>query len=183
MSAADLVFGLCLLFGGGLLLLTLIVDDVFGGILTAVHLGFDVAGVSPTPMLLGFIAMFGLGGLFGIHSLGLSPGAATLVGLLAGGVGAGVVFGAFKGLAMAESTETFSLQEMVGSTGRVSVAIPANRFGSVLISFAGTSHNMGATADADIPSGRVVKVVGVAGTNLVVEPTAVTTTEGARSDA
>lgn len=183
MTAADLVFGACLLFGGGLLLLTLIIDDVFGGLLTAIHLGFDVAGVSPTPMLLGFVAMFGLGGLFGLHSIGLGPGPATLVGVAAGAVGAGVVFGAFKVLASAESTETFSLQEMVGSTGRVSVTIPANRFGSVLISFAGTSHNMAATADAEIPAGRVVTVVGIAGNNLVVKPSPVTSTEGARSDA
>jgi membrane-bound ClpP family serine protease len=89
----------------------------------------------------------------------------------------------FKALRSAESTDTFSLQDMVGSTGRVSVGIPANRFGSVLISFAGASHNMTATADAEIPAGREVKVVAVAGTNLVVAATTTATHEGARSDA
>ena len=183
MNTADLVFGACLVVGGGLLLLTLIFDDLFGGILNAIHLGFDMGGVSPTPVLLGFLAMFGIGGLFGLHSLGLGPGLATLVGGAAGIVGAGVVFGAFRVLGAAQSTETFSLQDMVGSTGRVSVGIPANRYGTVLISFAGASHSMGATADMEIPAGRVVKVVGIAGTNLVVESVPVTTTEGARSDA
>lgn len=183
MSAADLVFGVCLLLGGALLLLTLIFDDIFGGLLGAIHLGFDVAGVSPTPMLLGFVAMFGVGGLFGLHSLSLGPGGGTLVGVVAGAVGSGVVFGAFKVLRQAESTESFSIEDMVGSTGRVSVAIPANRFGSVLISFAGASHNMTATAEADIPSGRVVKVVAVAGGSLVVSPATTVSNEGARSDA
>ena len=183
MNAADLVFGASLLVGGGLLLLTLIVDDVFGGLLSAIHLGFDVAGVSPTPMLLGFIAMFGVGGLFGLHGLNAGPGVATLTGVVSGLIGAGVVFGAFKALRSAESTETFSLQEMVGSTGRVAVGIPANRFGSVLISFAGGSHNMTATADAEIPAGRQVKVIAIAGTNLVVEAIPTATKEGARSDA
>jgi membrane-bound ClpP family serine protease len=184
MSTADLVFGACLLLGGGLLLLTLIFDDLFGGILNAMHLGFDLGGVSPTPVLLGFLAMFGIGGLFGLHSLGLGPGIATLVGGAAGIVGGGVVLGAFKVLGAAQSTESFSLHEMIGSTGRVSVGIPANRYGTVLISFAGASHSMGATADAEIAAGRVVKVVGVAGNNLVVESVSVTTsTEGARSDA
>ena len=61
MTTADLVFGGCLLIGGGLLLLTLIFDDLFGGLLSAVHLGFDLGGVSPTPILLGFVAMFGVG--------------------------------------------------------------------------------------------------------------------------
>ena len=183
MSTADLVFAACLVVGGGLLLLTLIFDDIFGGLLNAIHLGFDLGGVSPTPVLLGFLAMFGVGGLFGLHSLGLGPGLATLVGGAAGILGGGVVLGAFKVLGAAESTESFSLQDMVGSTGRVSVGIPANRYGSVLISFAGASHNMGATADVEIAAGRVVKVVGVAGSNLVVESVPVTSNEGARSDA
>ena len=183
MSAADLVFGVCLLLGGSLLLLTLIVDDIFGGLLGAIHLGFDVAGVSPTPLLLGFISMFGVGGLFGLHSLGQGPGVATLSGVVAGLLGSVVVFGAFKALRSAESSDTFSLQDMVGSTGRVSVSIPANRFGTVMISFAGASHNMTATSDAEISAGKQVKVVAVAGTNLVVAATTVATNEGAKSDA
>src|SRR5258706_12981441 len=79
MGAADLVFGVCLLLGGGLLLLTLVVDDIFGGILGPLHLGFDVAGVSPTPLLLGFIAMFGAGGLFGLHSINAGGGVSTAI--------------------------------------------------------------------------------------------------------
>jgi membrane protein implicated in regulation of membrane protease activity len=171
MTTADLVFGGCLLIGGGLLLLTLIFDDLLGGFLNAFHFGLDLGGVSPTPVLLGFVAMFGVGGLLGIHGLGIGVGLATLVGVVAGVIGAAVVLAAFRFLRQSESTDTFSLQDMVGSTGRVSVAIPANRFGSVLISFAGASHNMTATADAEIPAGRTVKVVAVAGTNLVVAPT------------
>src|SRR5690349_22286834 len=111
MNTADLVFGGCLVIGGGLLLLTLIFDDLFGGLLNVFHMGFDLGGVSPTPVLLGFLAMFGVGGLFGLHSLGLGPGLATLVGGGAGVIGAGVVLGAFKVLGAAESTETFSLQD------------------------------------------------------------------------
>src|ERR1700694_5946796 len=183
MGAADLVFGVCLLLGGGLLLLTLVVDDIFGGLLGAMHLGFDVAGVSPTPLLLGFVAMFGAGGLFGLHSINATVGVSTLIATGAGLLGAGVTFGADKVLQQAESTDTFSLQDMVVSTGRVSVGIPANHFGTVLISFAGASHNLTATADSEIPAGRVVTVVSVAGGNLVVAATPVTSNEGARSDA
>ena len=183
MNVADLVFGVCLLAGGALLLLTLVLDDIFSGLLGAIHLGFDVAGVSPAPMLLGFLAMFGVGGLFGLHGLGAGVGVATLAGIVAGLLGSGVVFGAFKVLKQAESSDTFRLEEMIGSTGRVSVGIPANRFGTVLISFAGGSHNLTATADAEIPSGRTVKVVGVAGSNIVVAPVPLVTTEGARPDA
>ena len=52
-----------------------------------------------------------------------------------------------------------------------------------MISFAGASHNMTATSDAEISAGKQVKVVAVAGTNLVVAATTVATNEGAKSDA
>src|SRR5437899_11777867 len=103
MNAADVVFGTCLLVGGSLLLLTLIVADIFGGLLGAIHIGFAVAGVSPTPLLLGFISMFGVGGLFGLHSLNQSPEVASLSGVVAGLLGSAVVFGAFRALRQAES--------------------------------------------------------------------------------
>ena len=35
MTTPDLIFGICLLAGGGLLLLTLIVDDIFSGLVFA----------------------------------------------------------------------------------------------------------------------------------------------------
>src|SRR5207244_6866170 len=87
LSTADLVFGGCLLLGGGLLLLTLIFDDLFGGFLNAIHFGLDLGGVSPTPVLLGFVAMFGVGGLLGIHGFGVGVGLATLIGVVAGVIG------------------------------------------------------------------------------------------------
>src|SRR5207237_1513688 len=112
---------------------------LFGGFLNALHVGFDLGGVSPTPMLLGFLAMFGIGGLLGIHSFGVGVGLATLIAVFVGLIGAGVVFGSFKALRQAESSSTFSLQDMVGSMGRVSGTIPDNRFGTVLLSYAGSS--------------------------------------------
>src|SRR5260370_12976771 len=176
MGAADLVFGVCLLFGGGLLLLTLVVDDLLGGSLGAVPLGLDVGGVSATPLLRGFVAMVGAGGLFGLHSINAGVGVSTVIATGAGLVGAGVAFGAYKVLKQAESTDTFSLEDMVGSTGRVSVGIPANHFGTVLISFAGASHNMTATADSELPAGRVVKAVSVARGHLLCVPSTIPTT-------
>src|SRR5438034_4045604 len=107
MTTADLVFGGCLLIGGGLLLLTLIFDDLLGGFLNAFHFGLDLGGVSPTPVLLGFVAMFGVGGLLGIHGFGIGVGLATLVGVIAGGIGAGVVLMAVGFLRPAAPTATF----------------------------------------------------------------------------
>src|SRR2546430_16349087 len=124
MTAADLVFGGCLLVGGGLLLLTLIFDDLFGGFLNAIHFGLDLGGVSPTPVLLGFVAMFGVGGLLGVHGFGLNAGLATLIGVVAGGIRDRGVVGAFTALRRAESTDTVSLEDKGGSTGPRSPATP-----------------------------------------------------------
>ena len=49
----DLIFVLCTLVGGGLLLITVLVDDILGGIFDALHIGFDIGGVSLMPLLLG----------------------------------------------------------------------------------------------------------------------------------
>jgi membrane protein implicated in regulation of membrane protease activity len=59
----DLIFVVCTLVGGGLLLITVLVDDILGGVLDALHVGFDIGGVSLMPLLLGFVSMFGVGGL------------------------------------------------------------------------------------------------------------------------
>ena len=62
----DLIFVICTLLGGGLLLVTVLVDDILGGVLDALHVGFDIGGVSLMPLLLGFVSMFGVGGLMGL---------------------------------------------------------------------------------------------------------------------
>ena len=85
-TAADLVFLVCALVGGGLLLITVLLDDIIGGLLE--FLDFDIGGSSLMPMLLAFVAMFGIGGLFGTQVLELSGAAAAVVGVLSGIAGA-----------------------------------------------------------------------------------------------
>ena len=55
---ANGIFIFCLAVGGGLLLLTVVLDDVIGGMFDALHIGIHVAGVALMPPLLGFVAMF-----------------------------------------------------------------------------------------------------------------------------
>jgi membrane protein implicated in regulation of membrane protease activity len=122
------------------------------------------------PLLLGFVSMFGVGGLFSTQVLGLDPGRASLVGAVTGAGGSAVVYLMFGMLRRAEAPEAFSLNDLVGQTARVSVGIPAGRYGTVLLSFAGESHNLTATAEVDVPAGATVTVEAVAGSNLVVSP-------------
>jgi hypothetical protein len=59
----DLVFVIATLVGAGLLLVTVLIDDILGGILDSFNIGFDIGGVSLMPPLLAFIAMFGVAAL------------------------------------------------------------------------------------------------------------------------
>ena len=74
----DFVFVVCTLVGGGLLLITVLVDDILGAVFD-----FDVGGVSLMPLLLSFVSMFGVGGLFATQVLDVHGGQAALVGAAA----------------------------------------------------------------------------------------------------
>jgi membrane protein implicated in regulation of membrane protease activity len=169
---ANTIFVVCVAVGGVLLLITVLLDDILGGVFDALHLGFDLGGVTLMPLLLGFVSMFGIGGLFGTQAFGLSPAPASLVGIVFGLVGSGIVYGMFGLLRRAEAPPQFSLGELVGQRGRVSVTIPAGRAGSVLLSYGGSTHDLAATADQDIAAGTLVTVTDVAGSTLVVAPAA-----------
>ena len=165
----DLVFVLAALVGGGLLLITVLLDDVLGGLLDAINIDFSIGGVSLMPPLLAFIAMFGVGGIFATQVLDLHGGPAAAVGVGFGGVGFGVAYLLFRALRRAEGARPFSVGDLVGHTGSVSVAIPAGRMGTVYIRAEGQTHEITATAAEEIPTGTAVKVIGTAGMGLVVE--------------
>jgi membrane protein implicated in regulation of membrane protease activity len=157
------------LVGGGLLLVTVLLDDVLGGILDALHLDFSIGGISLMPPLLAFIAMFGVGGIFATQVLALHGGPAAIVGVGFGLAGFAVAFLLFRALRSAEGGKPFSVGDLVGRTGSVSVTIPAGRLGTVYVRAEGQNHELSATATEDIPSGVAVKVIGTAGMGLVVE--------------
>jgi membrane protein implicated in regulation of membrane protease activity len=180
---ANTIFVICVAVGGILLLVTVLLDDILGGVLDFLHLDFDLGGVTLMPLLLGFVSMFGVGGLFGTEVFGLGPGLSSLVGVGFGIVGAGVVSLIFSFLRRAEAPPAFSLTELVGQRGRVSVTISAGRSGSVLLSYGGSSHDLTATADVDIPAGSTVIVTDVTGSALVVSPASVPATEGGNPNA
>ena len=165
----DLVFVLAALVGGGLLLVTVVLDDVLGGILDAIHVDFSIGGISLMPPLLAFIAMFGVGGIFASQVMDLHGGQAAIVGVAFGLVGFGLAYFLFRTLKRAEGTRPFSIGDLVGQQGSVSVTIPAGRIGTVYVRAEGQTHEISATSPEEITSGTAVKVVGTAGMGLVVE--------------
>ena len=178
---ANTIFVICLAVGGILLLLTVLLDDILGGLLDFLHVDFDLGGVTLMPLLLAFVAMFGVGGLIGTEALGMDAGPASLVGAGSGMAGAGLVYVIFSFLRRAEAPQAFSLSDMVGRHGRVTVGIPAGRNGSVILSYGGASHELTATADVAIATGSTVTITEVVGGTLIVRRLGAD--EGGRSDA
>jgi membrane protein implicated in regulation of membrane protease activity len=166
---ANSIFIGCLVIGGGLLLLTVLVDDILGGLLDAFHIDFDIGGVSLMPLLLGFVSMFGVGGLLGTEVFDLDGGRASIVGLGFGIAGTLFVYFLFSALRRAEAPQAFSLSDLVGQRGRVTVGIRAGHPGSVLLTYGGATHELAASADVDISAGSTVTVTDLAGSTLIVE--------------
>ena len=161
----DFIFVVCALIGGGLLLITVLVDDILGAIFD-----FDVAGVSLMPLLLSFVSMFGVGGLFATQVLDVHGGQAAIWGVGFGLVGLGMAYVIFSTLRRAEAAPPFSTADLVGRDAFVQVAIPAGRYGSVLVKAEGQTHEYSATSSVDIVAGTLARVSGVAGSGLIVEP-------------
>jgi membrane protein implicated in regulation of membrane protease activity len=166
----DLVFVICTLVGGGLLLITVLVDDILGGLLDVLHIDFDIGGVSLMPLALAFVSMFGVGGLFATQVLDVHGGPAAVIGSLFGAAGFGVVYFLFSVMRRSEGANPFSTSDLVGRDAHVGVGIPAGRLGSVFIKAEGQTHEFGATASVDIPAGTTVRVTGTAGIGLIVAP-------------
>ncbi len=166
----DLVFVVCTLIGGSLLLITVLVDDILGGILDALSIDFDIGGVSLMPLMLAFVSMFGVGGLFATQVLDIHGGPAALVGTVFGAAGFGVVFVLFSVMRRSEGATPFSTRDLIGRDAFVGVGIPAGRSGSVYVKAEGQTHEFSATSAIDIPAGTTVRVTGTAGTGLIVAP-------------
>ena len=165
----DLVFVLAALVGGGLLLITVLLDDILGGILESLNIDFSLGGVSLMPPLLAFIAMFGVGGIFATQVLNLHGAPAAAVGVGFGLVGFAVAYLLFRALRRAEGAKPYSINDLVGREGSVSVTIPGGRLGTVYVRAEGQTHELSATAGDEIPSGTPIRVTGTAGMGLVVE--------------
>src|SRR2546421_6253116 len=75
------------------------------------------------PVLLGFLAMFGIGGLFGAAAFGLGPAGRTAVALAFGAFGAGVGFGIFAALRRGGGPGPTALRGLLGRKGTVTGGI------------------------------------------------------------
>ena len=120
-----------------------------------------------TPMVLGFLAMFGIGGLFGI-ALGGDIAVQSLLAFAAGAAGASLVFAIFTALHRAQGREPTALRDLVGRSARVVVTVGRDLRGTVQLTYDGSVQTLPAVADTDIPRGRDVVIVAVNGMAVMV---------------
>ena len=173
----ELVFTGFAVIGTGLLLLS----SIGGGMHVRVHIPMRLPHVhvpfvhwshadnaTAMPMLLGFVAMFGIGGLFGAVAFGFGPIGRTLVALLFGMCGAAVAFAIFAALRRAEGREPTALRDLVGRRARVIVSIGERARGTVALTYDGAVQTLAATAAAPIPRGQVVEILAVQGMGVTV---------------
>ena len=171
-EALELIFIGSALFGSGMLLLS----SVGPGVHVRVHLPhFRIPHVrvghtdnaTVMPMVLGFLAMFGIGGLFGI-ALGGDVAVQAILAFVAGATGASLVMGIFSALHRAQGREPTALRDLIGRSARVVVSVGRDVRGTVRLTYDGAVHVLPAAADHDIPRGQEVVIVAVHGMAVTV---------------
>ena len=129
----------------------------------------SVDNVTLWPMLLGFVAMFGIGGLFGI-ALGGDAAVQSLLAIASGSAAAALVFGIFTALHRAHGREPTALRDLVGRTARVVVSIGRDLRGTVQLTYDGAVQALPAVSDSEITRGQEVVIVAVRGMAVTVRP-------------
>lgn len=129
----------------------------------------SVDNVTLWPMLLGFVAMFGIGGLFGI-ALGGDAAVQSLLALASGSAAAALVFGIFTALHRAQGREPTALRDLVGRTARVVVSIGRAARGTVQLTYDGAVQTLPAISDSEVIRGQEVVIVAVRGMAVTVRP-------------
>jgi len=114
--------------------------------------------------------LIGFGGMGAILRLnGFGMPASTISGILTGVVCWGVAFLLMYALRKQQGDSTVTTTRLLESTGVVVSSIPANGIGKIQCSVAGSSHELIARANVEIPSGSHVRITGDNGGIYTVE--------------
>jgi membrane protein implicated in regulation of membrane protease activity len=163
----EIAYWIALGAGVVFLLLSLVLGDVFDFL---DFLDFDLPGTdfAATPVFLTATAAFGAGGLLGLNAFHLGTGGSVLAGLGTSVVLGGLAAVLFAALRRQEAGEGFTTSQLVGATGRCTLAIKAGGTGRVTIQHRGMTRTHAATSTEDISAGDEVLVVDVVGNLLKV---------------
>ncbi|MER6599309.1 NfeD family protein [Streptomyces parvus] len=152
----------------GIVLLAL--SLIFGGVLEGLLDGlFD--GLLSLPVIAGFISMLGFGGAIVLGSTGAGTFVATVVGVAAGLVAGWLTWKLSKALMRDQTHATPRDSDLVGTSGSVVTAIPAEGYGEVLLRLGDQPVKYAAKSAAPVPRGTEIWVeAALSTTSVAVRP-------------
>lgn len=161
----------CLLTGIVFALLTVIFDDFLGSILEG--LSIDLHGMFQTSVIISALTSFGgVGVLFTTYTS--LPLVITLLVSIALGLLLSVLFYFFyvKPMENTENSIGFSIQDLVGMVGEVTIPIPKDGYGEIVLSIGGSLSNQIAASFENFPisAGTKALVIEISEDTLLVSP-------------
>lgn len=167
------------IFGVVLLLSMLFVGELFGGDHELSHemaVGHDGdhgggPSVFSTRIMASFLTAFGVGGVVGRY-YGLSHPLASGVGVVFGLVMSSAVYQFAKILYSQQASSELHMTGLVGTTAEVSIAIPADGVGQIVVAAGGErSEHIARAADRKpIGRGAAVVITAIGGDSVTVAP-------------
>ncbi|CAM5665120.1 hypothetical protein [Streptomyces fumanus] len=152
--------------GTVLLALSLIFDGVLDGILDGA-----LDGWLSLPVIAGFTAMTGFTAAITLGTGTTGPTGATLTGALAGTGTAWLTYRLSRALMRDQTSVTPTTDHLLGTSGKVVTAIPADGYGEVLLRLAGQPLKCAARSTAPVPLGTEVWVEAApTQTSVIVRP-------------
>ncbi|MFP1628056.1 hypothetical protein ACLB9X_23460 [Streptomyces sp. 5K101] len=152
-----------------LLVLSLVFDGVLEGLLDGIGGGLD--GFLSLPVIAGFVSALGFTGAIVLGAAGTGAGVATVAGVVAGVAAAWLTWKFSRALMRDGAAPAPRGEDLTGTSGSVVTAIPAGRYGEVLLYLAGQPVKCAAKAAVPLARGTEVWVESVLSpTSVVVRP-------------
>ena len=157
---ANAVFLICLVLGGLVLLVGLLLDDESEAVLDFLRLRRSVGGVPVVAYVLAFVGGFGLGGLAGTVLMNAEALPAAGVGLVGGLLGLLLVWGRSDARTRlrASAAPKMDLDDLIGHRGHATSDLRSDARGTVSLSYRGVQREFAATSRVSIPEGTKVVV-------------------------
>ncbi len=156
----------CFVGGALFVLVTVVFGDVIGSALDGVFDAFsvDASGAFNPLTVVGGLTVFGGMGILLTQYSSLHPGYVLLLALIAAIVLSVLLYFFYvKPMEQSENSTGYSMAELAGSIGEVSVTIPREGFGEVMMKVSGgrVNHIASSYEQEEIPSGAKIVVVEV----------------------
>lgn len=153
----------CLVLGVIFAVISILIGDLFGGALHGIFDAISFDFVNPAVMA-GGITVFGGAGILLTRYSSLENGPVLGLSLLiAAFSGVGMYLGIVRPARKSESSSGFSMNELPGKIGEVTVPLPPEGYGEIMVRFgAGNSLHTAASMERKaLPAGTKVVVVDV----------------------